>query len=200
MSDRLAHFDDWANTCDADIATAGGFPFAGYERALAHVVDLADPRPGDRVLDLGIGVGHLAARFEELRCVVTGVDFSPAMLGQAARRVPSATLHKMDLLGDGAPLVGQRFATVASGYVLHQFDDVTKLTILERVLNGHLLDDGQLIIADIAFETRTDAGHVAARSTGGTTQSTTGLWTRQRIRSKLRVYGCRSRRCRSALV
>lgn len=84
------------------------------------------------------------------------------MLEQAAKRLPSATLLRLDLLGDWAPLAGQRFEVVASGYVFHEFDDATKVGLLTRLRDDHLTDGGRIVIADIAFETRAELERIRA--------------------------------------
>ena len=48
------------------------------------VLDLLDPQPGERILDLGCGDGALTARLIERGAIVVGVDASPDMV-QAAR-------------------------------------------------------------------------------------------------------------------
>jgi SAM-dependent methyltransferase len=49
------------------------------------VVDLLDPRPGERILDLGCGDGYLTARLAALGCDVLGVDASAAQVAAAQR-------------------------------------------------------------------------------------------------------------------
>lgn len=164
--DRRSLFDDWAAGYDGDVAATAGFPVAGYEQALLAVVESAQSGPGDRVLDLGTGTGRLAALFADRECVVTGVDFSPAMLEEAARRVPLATLLRMDLLGDWAALAGQRFDVIGSGYVFHELEDTTKLDVIKRLRADHLADGGRLVIADIAFESRAALDDVRASNEG----------------------------------
>jgi ubiquinone/menaquinone biosynthesis C-methylase UbiE len=48
---------------------------------------------GDQVLDLGCGTGALAVLLARKGCQVTGVDVSPPMLSQAARRVEQGGLE-----------------------------------------------------------------------------------------------------------
>jgi trans-aconitate methyltransferase len=47
------------------------------------VLDLLDPRPGERVLDLGCGDGVQARRLLDLGCEVVGVDAGPDMVRAA---------------------------------------------------------------------------------------------------------------------
>lgn len=47
------------------------------------VLDLLDPRPGERILDLGCGDGVQARRLLDLGCAVVGVDAGPDMVRAA---------------------------------------------------------------------------------------------------------------------
>jgi 2-polyprenyl-3-methyl-5-hydroxy-6-metoxy-1,4-benzoquinol methylase len=49
----------------------------------ASLVELIAPRPGERVLDLGCGTGHLTARIAEAGADVVGIDASAEMVEQA---------------------------------------------------------------------------------------------------------------------
>ncbi|MCK1796882.1 methyltransferase domain-containing protein [Streptomyces sp. XM4193] len=60
----------------------------GFVAALgAGVVDLLDPQPGEHVLDLGCGSGHLTALIAERGATVTAVDGDPAMVAAATARL-----------------------------------------------------------------------------------------------------------------
>jgi trans-aconitate methyltransferase len=48
------------------------------------LVELLDPQPGERILDLGCGDGALTRKLEELGCEVVGIDSSPDLV-RAAR-------------------------------------------------------------------------------------------------------------------
>ena len=58
-----------------------------WQRA-ADLVDLLDPKPGERVLDLGSGTGQLAAVIAQRGAQVLGIDRSPEMIEQARRNAP----------------------------------------------------------------------------------------------------------------
>jgi trans-aconitate methyltransferase len=54
----------------------------------SDVVDLLDPKPGERILDLGCGTGHLTETIAKRGAEVVGVDSSAAMIGQARQNYP----------------------------------------------------------------------------------------------------------------
>jgi trans-aconitate methyltransferase len=84
------------------------------------VVDLLDPQPGERVIDLGCGSGDLTAAIAERGADVLGVDSSPEMLARAAERFP----HLRLLLADGHELlVDEPVDAVFSNAALHWMRD-----------------------------------------------------------------------------
>lgn len=65
---------------------------ARFVGALAEdAVALLAPRPGERILDIGCGDGHLSVRLEQDGATVVGVDYSPELV--AAARARGLTVH-----------------------------------------------------------------------------------------------------------
>jgi trans-aconitate methyltransferase len=62
----------------------------------AAVFDLLDAKPGERILDLGCGTGHLTAKIADTGAHVVGVDRSPEMIHQARLKYPSLRFEVMD--------------------------------------------------------------------------------------------------------
>jgi len=60
------------------------------------LVDLLAPRPGERILDLGCGTGHLTARIAETGARVVGLDHSAEMLEQARLAYPQVEFVQGD--------------------------------------------------------------------------------------------------------
>jgi trans-aconitate methyltransferase len=82
------------------------------------IVDWLDPRPDERILDLGCGDGALTARLAAAGAKVTGVDASPELLAVAAGRGLDVRLMDGDKLGfDG------EFDAVFSNAALHWMRD-----------------------------------------------------------------------------
>jgi cyclopropane fatty-acyl-phospholipid synthase-like methyltransferase len=75
---------------------------------LAQVKRVIDPRPGDRIIDLGCGMGAVAHFCSTFGAQAVGVDLSPVAIGMARELFPQAGLefHERDVsdlhgIGDG---------------------------------------------------------------------------------------------------
>ena len=62
----------------------------------ADLVGMLDPRPGERILDLGCGTGHLTDRIAASGAEVTGLDSSPSMIAQARQNFPKLRFQLAD--------------------------------------------------------------------------------------------------------
>ena len=89
-------------------------------RAGAGLFDLLNPQPGERILDLGCGTGHLTAKIAEAGAVVVGLDSSPAMIAQARQNFPSLRF----VLAEARDFrFEESFDAVFSNAVLHWIHD-----------------------------------------------------------------------------
>jgi trans-aconitate methyltransferase len=57
-------------------------------KKVADLLDLLDPQPGERILDLGCGTGHLTAQIASRAAEVIGLDASVSMVAQARQNYP----------------------------------------------------------------------------------------------------------------
>jgi trans-aconitate methyltransferase len=86
------------------------------------LIGLLDPKPGERILDVGCGPGQLTAKIAETGASVIGLDSSPAMIGQARQNFPQLSF----VLHDAAHLpFKQEFDAVFSNAALHWMLDRT---------------------------------------------------------------------------
>lgn len=72
--------------------------------AAREAVAVADPRPGERVVDVGCGTGNAALLAAERGAVVTGVDPAVRLLDVARERARSAGLDVTFVRGEAAAL------------------------------------------------------------------------------------------------
>jgi trans-aconitate methyltransferase len=80
------------------------------------ILELLDPHPAERILDLGSGTGHLTAKIAESGATVVGVDHSAEMVATARETYPEIDFHQMDATGIS---VDEPFDAVFSNAVLH---------------------------------------------------------------------------------
>ena len=64
----------------------------------ADLLDLLRPATGERILDVGCGTGHLAARIAECGASVLAIDSSPSMVELARRNYPAIRFELLDVL------------------------------------------------------------------------------------------------------
>jgi trans-aconitate methyltransferase len=81
-----------------------------------ELIELLAPKPGERVLDLGCGTGHLTSRLAVAGASVTGLDHSAAMIQQARLNYPDLEF----VAGDAADFAfPEPFDGVFSNAALH---------------------------------------------------------------------------------
>jgi protein-L-isoaspartate(D-aspartate) O-methyltransferase len=69
---------------------------------VALMTQLADPKPGDRVLDIGTGSGYQAAVLAELGAEVYSIEIVPALAAEAKKRLAELKYDKVEVrAGDG---------------------------------------------------------------------------------------------------
>ena len=117
---------------------------AGLDLRWRRLAAEAVVRPGDRALDACCGTGDLAVACARRGGVVTGLDFSPAMLERARRKLPSATWVEGDLLA--LPFEAGSFEAATVGFGVRNVADLRKgLAELRRVL----VPDGRVAVLEI---------------------------------------------------
>lgn len=80
------------------------------------LLDLLEAKPGERILDVGCGTGHLTAQIAETGAQVIGTDASSTMIQQAREKYPSLRFEVMDAREIAFP---EPFDAVFSNATLH---------------------------------------------------------------------------------
>lgn len=147
-------FDEWAGDYDESIEKySQGYPFEGYYNVLGYVGDLINLKNEVKILDLGIGTGLLTNELYKNGGQIYGVDFSKKMLERAQKKMPNGVFHCFDFTS-GLPeaLDGIKFDYIVSSYAFHHISDDEKVKFID-VLRKQLKEAGEIIIADVSFET-----------------------------------------------
>jgi demethylmenaquinone methyltransferase/2-methoxy-6-polyprenyl-1,4-benzoquinol methylase len=146
MFDRIAGFYDLMNS----VMTAG-LHHKWRERA----ADLADVRPGDRVLDVATGTGDLALALAARVTPggeVIGSDFSEGMLARAREKAagrPEVRFEHGDALA--LPYADDEFQAATVGFGARNFGDLAKgVGEMARVVKP----GGKVVILEITTPTR----------------------------------------------
>lgn len=117
---------------------------AGLDRAWRRLAVEAVVQPGDRVLDACCGTGDLAIAAERDSGVVTGLDFSGAMLERARRKSATVTWVQGDLLA--LPMADDTFDAATVGFGIRNVHDLEAgLRELARVVRP----GGRLAVLEI---------------------------------------------------
>lgn len=124
--------------------------FGQRGRSFRRVVELADVRSGDRVLDVGCGTGfvtRLAARAAAPDGEVIGVDPSPPVLDYARRVTKAANCSYRTGVAQELDLPDESFDLVLTSLAIHHIPEhlrATAFTEMHRVLRP----GGRLMVAE----------------------------------------------------
>ncbi|MGB7433969.1 MAG: methyltransferase domain-containing protein [Candidatus Acidiferrum sp.] len=98
----------------------------------AGLLELLDAKPGERILDLGCGTGHLTEQIAATGATVVGIDSAPGMIQQAREKHPALQFQVMDARQIAFP---DAFDAVFSNAVLHWITEPEKVVLgIQKVL------------------------------------------------------------------
>jgi ubiquinone/menaquinone biosynthesis C-methylase UbiE len=123
-------------------------------RALrAQILELAQLRPSETVLDLGAGTGLLSLAAAPLVRWVHAVDVSPAMCVRLARKLAQAGIGNVSVLQSSAvqlPLADSTVDVAISNYCFHHLTKPEKMAAIREAMRV-LRPGGRLVFADMMF-------------------------------------------------
>jgi ubiquinone/menaquinone biosynthesis C-methylase UbiE len=126
---------------------------AGFRELRERILELAEPRAGDIVVDIGSGTGLLSLAFAARTARLWAIDSSPAMNEYLRVKAASANLHNLETVLASAvslPLVDGLADLVVSNYCLHELRRAEKYRALAEARRV-LKPGGRLVIGDMMF-------------------------------------------------
>ena len=132
----------------SDYDTTCGF----VHDAASDLVDVLDPQPGERILDLGCGTGHLTEVIRERGATAVGIDSADSMITEAREQYPDCEFVHADARSY-EPV--HRFDAVFSNAALHWIPEADQDALLDTVADA--LEPGGRFVAECGV-----VGNVAA--------------------------------------
>ena len=150
-------FDLWADGYEKSVQLSeedNEYPFAGYKDVLGTIYNIVHRKEKAKILDIGFGTGVLTKKLYDDGYEIYGIDFSQRMIEIAKEKMPLAKLFQYDF-SKGLPkkLENIQFDYIISTYAMHHLEDKEKIKFINK-LDKYLSSDGEIIIGDVAFETR----------------------------------------------
>jgi ubiquinone/menaquinone biosynthesis C-methylase UbiE len=125
----------------------------GLEKVAAAVLLAANVRPGDRVIDLGCGVGLVSVPLAERGARVLAIDGNEVLasrLNKTTRERPLPGLEVLLRPIDSLSLPARSADLIVSSYALHRLRDADKQRVVEAAFQW-LKPGGTFMVADMMF-------------------------------------------------
>lgn len=106
----------------------------------ASLIDLLNPKPEERILDIGCGSGELTAAIAAVSNEVVGIDFSPNMVEKARAQFPALAFQ----IGDASDFkLAKQFDAIFSNATLHW---VSRYKEAAHCMYDHLVPSGRIVV------------------------------------------------------
>ncbi|MBW4627020.1 MAG: class I SAM-dependent methyltransferase [Brasilonema octagenarum HA4186-MV1] len=93
---------------------------------VANLVELLSPKPGECILDLACGTGHLTQKIASQGAEVMGIDSAPTMIEQARKNYPQLDFDVVDAIN--LPYI-EKFDSIFSNAALHWIKEAEEVVV-----------------------------------------------------------------------
>lgn len=148
-----------------------------------------DPRPGERILDVGCGEGYLSEKIASCGAIITGIDISHTAIARAKKRTKGKSLEFREIDAEKLDYPEASFDKIVSFCVIeHLSDDEKVLSKLAKILRP----GGRLFFSadSLSNPGLTDKERQWHRSR----YLVNHLYTREKITEKLQKVGLKTER------
>lgn len=124
-----------------------------FSKVRDALLELAQPRAEDEVVDLGAGTGFMTIALAERVRSVVAIDLVGDMLEITLHEAEKRSLNNVTTITEDLSRVDMGSASVdlvVSSYALHHLTDEDKVGVVERV-HSWLRPGGRIVIADMMF-------------------------------------------------
>lgn len=118
-----------------------------YRDLLSRIVEIAEVKEGEHVLDAGVGTGNLACLIRERGGEVVGVDFSSEAIAKYKSKDPDAHVIQLDLT-QKLPFRDGEFDKVLSNNVLYSISREQRAPIFKELFRI-LKPGGKIVLSNI---------------------------------------------------
>lgn len=108
-------------------------------RLAENLVALLAPQPGERILDVGCGTGHLTQQIAAYGANVVGIDSSPEMISQAQRSYPGIEFVVADIVSYETSMPYDAIFSNAVLHWVHQAKQAVRQMSLALKTSGRLV-------------------------------------------------------------
>lgn len=144
IDEHASRFDEKADEYD-------GSKSPEYRQCRDRVIELADPRPQDTILDLGTGTGAIAIALAGSAKRVVGRDISEGMLETARGKAQTEGIENVSF-GLGRflePAHDGPVDIITSNFAMHHLDDARKREAIDTLLTRYT--PRRFVLGDVMF-------------------------------------------------
>jgi len=127
-----------------------------YFKTIKRIVELAQPKSTDTVLDIGTGTGAVSFAIAPRVKKVVAIDIDQGMLEEAKRKAESANIENVEFRPGSflKPNIDEKVDVIVSNIALHHLTDEDKAKAIKKMAEL-LNENGKILLADVMIFSET---------------------------------------------